>query len=110
CVYTYHAARLAPALAVVFIAAAWWDERRRARAAADAVPPPRRVLAVALLTITLTLALVPAVSGWMRDPGALTGRVNATSVWVEIAAQRSWAPLWEAAWRTLGMFHYQQGP
>lgn len=110
CVYTYHAARLAPALAVVFIAAAWWDERRRARAAADAVPPPRRVLAVALLTITLALALVPAVSGWMRDPGALTGRVNATSVWVEIAAQRSWAPLWEAAWRTLGMFHYQQGP
>ncbi len=116
CVYTYHSARLAPVVALTFLAAALWNERRRRRTTADATPtadaPPaaRRGWALALFAATLLLALAPAIRGWVRDPGALTGRVNATSIWTAMREQGSWAPLADATWRTLGMFHYQQGP
>ena len=106
-VYTYHATRIAPLMAVFYLAAAW-GERRRAPAAA----PRRGVGGGALLLLLLVFAatLTPAIVGWVRDPGALTQRVNATSIWVTMHEAHSWRPLWEATWRTLGMFHYQQGP
>lgn len=110
CVYTYHAARLAPLVAAAFVLAALWEEHRQRRGGTAPRAPARRALATVLLAATLLLALAPALRGWLRDPGALTGRVNATSIWVAMSEQRSWAPLWDAAWRTLGMFHYQQGP
>lgn len=104
-VYTYHATRIAPLIAAVYLAAAW-SERRRA-------PAPRRGVgggALLLLLLAFAATLTPAVAGWVRDPDALTHRVGATSIWVAMDEAHSWWPLWEAVWRTLGMFHYQQGP
>lgn len=105
-VYTYHAARIAPLVAFAYVGAALWERRR----AADA---PRRGVGGRTLLLALLAflgALMPAIVGWARHPGALTGRVSATSVWVAMREAHSWQPLWEATWRTLGMFHYQQGP
>jgi hypothetical protein len=62
------------------------------------------------------LTLLVFIARWPRDrrlrarAGALTSRVNETSIWVIVRQEHSWQPLWEATWRTLGMFHYQQGP
>jgi hypothetical protein len=60
--------------------------------------------------IVFALALSPAIAGYVRDPSALFGRVEATSLWPVIRERGSLAPLWDAVWRTLLMFHYQQGP
>ena len=105
-VYTYHASRIAPLVAVAYLAAAMW-ERRQATGA-----PRRGVGGWTLLLLLLAFlgALTPAIVGWVRHPEALTGRVTATSIWVAMREAHSWRPLWEATWRTLGMFHYQQGP
>ena len=108
CVYTYHAARIAPLIAVVYGVAAAVESIRARRA--PVAPPPLRARVLLLPALVFGLAMVPAVRGWMRDPDALTGRINATSIWTAIEDAGSWAPLWEAVWRTLGMFHYQQGP
>ena len=126
CVYTYHSARIAPLVAVAFIAAsivaARWERGRPARSELIAPPggadqseragrPRSRTTAPLLALLALFLvALIPAVVGYVRDPGALTGRVAATAIWVVMTEQRSSAPFWDAAWRTLAMFHYQQGP
>jgi hypothetical protein len=107
-VYTYHATRIAPLIVVAF-ALAW---RRAARQTPREQSAPSsgcgRPLAAALVLFLLTL--VPAVLGWLHDPSALTQRVNATSIWVVVRDRHSLEPLWEATWRTLAMFHYQQGP
>jgi 4-amino-4-deoxy-L-arabinose transferase-like glycosyltransferase len=108
CVYTYHATRIAPVIAFVYVGAAAWERRRAARAGAPRVGVGFGVLALTLLVFVA--ALGPAIVGYVREPGALTQRVNATSIWVIMREQHSWQPLWEATWRTLGMFHYQQGP
>lgn len=108
CVYTYHAARIAPLIAAVYAVAAAVEAARARRA--QAAPAPLRPRVLLLTALVFGLAMVPAVRGWIRDPGALTGRINATSIWTAIEETHSWAPLWEAVWRTLGMFHYQQGP
>jgi hypothetical protein len=50
------------------------------------------------------------VRGYLRHPDALIERVDDTSIWVVVGAQHSLWPLWDAMWRTLLMFHYQQGP
>ncbi|MBX3023537.1 glycosyltransferase family 39 protein [bacterium] len=102
-VCTYHATRIAPLIAVAYVAAAWRQQRRS---------PARRIGGGTLLLLLLVFAaaLAPAIVGYVRDPDALTHRVNATSIWVTMREAHSWRPLWEATWRTLGMFHYQQGP
>ena len=56
------------------------------------------------------LALIPAIRGYVRQPEALVQRVGATSIWPLLREQHSLWPLWDAAWRTLLIFHYQQGP
>lgn len=127
-VYTYHATRIAPLIALVF-ALAWLRAASRSTRGGDASGrlaspagggdafPPRpggggsgwgRPLAASLILFLLTL--IPAVLGWLKDPSALTQRVNATSIWVVMRDRQSLEPLWEATWRTLAMFHYQQGP
>jgi hypothetical protein len=108
CVYTYHATRIAPLVAFAYVAAAVWERRRAARAGA---PPAGVGSGILVLTLLVFIAaLGPAIVGYVREPGALTSRVNETSIWVIIGQEHSWQPLWEATWRTLGMFHYQQGP
>lgn len=105
-VYTYHATRIAPLIPLVYLVAAALERR--------AAPAPARRGASAWTLLLLVLAfaatLTPAVLGYIRDPAALSQRVNATSIWVAMRKAHSWKPLWEATWRTLGMFHYQQGP
>lgn len=100
CVYTYHAARIAPLVAVAFVVASL----------VPATAPSRRTAPLLALLAVFVLALVPAAIGYVRDPVALTGRVAATSIWATMAEARSWTPLWDAVWRTLAMFHYRQGP
>ena len=102
CVYTYHSARIVPVIALIFALAWIWRDRRHQAA------PRRRGLVPALCVFML--ALVPAAYGWIRDPDALLQRVNATSIFVVMQQQHSWAPLWDSIWRTLATFHYQQGP
>ncbi|MDX2169002.1 MAG: glycosyltransferase family 39 protein [Deltaproteobacteria bacterium] len=112
CVYTYHSTRIAPVIAGVF-AVAWL---LTASPPPHTSPPPRsgggsgwgRPLAAGL--VLFLLALLPAALGYLHDPSALTQRVNATSIWVVMRDRQSLAPLWDALWRTLAMFHYQQGP
>jgi 4-amino-4-deoxy-L-arabinose transferase-like glycosyltransferase len=103
CVYTYHAAKLAPLVALVY-GLAVLSTRGRAG--------PRRALSVTLATTLalFVLALLPAALGYLQNPDALIERVGDTSIWVVVGAQHSLWPLWDAVWRTLLMFHYQQGP
>lgn len=105
-VYTYHAARIAPLVAVAYVAAALWERRRAPAATRHGVSGWTLLLAA----LAFAGALAPAIVGWVRHPDALTGRVAATSIWEAMRAAHSWQPLWEATWRTLAMFHYQQGP
>lgn len=107
CVYTYHAARIAPLIAAAYLLAAAVESARARRAGAGTLLRPRVLLLPALV---FGVALIPAVRGWIDDPNALTQRLNATSIWTAMEQAGSWAPLWEATWRTLAMFHYQQGP
>jgi len=97
-VYTYHAAKLAPLVALPLLFA-----RRRDFSTAD-----RRALGVALATFAL--CLLPALFVYARDPSKLTGRFAGVSLLTELRAAGSLAPLWESTWRTLAVFHYQQGP
>lgn len=103
CLYTYHSARLAPLTAGIYAAAIFWHERR-------AQPTRRRVIEHAAALGTFALMLIPAVYGWSRHPDFLVRRLDETSIWPVIRSQHSLWPLWENSWRTLSMFHYQQGP
>jgi hypothetical protein len=108
CVYTYHATRIAPLVAFAYVAAAVWERRRAARAGA-----PRAGVGYGILALTLLVfvaALGPAIVGYVRDPGRSPRASTRLSIWIIMREQHSWQPLWEATWRTLGMFHYQQGP
>ncbi|MGD9762749.1 MAG: glycosyltransferase family 39 protein [Candidatus Binatia bacterium] len=111
-VYTYHSARITPLIAVAFLIA-WWLRGRfaGAPAGAPAARPARIGIGTALTALTVfALCTVPAVVGYARNPSALVARVSSESIWVAMRQQNSWLPLWDAAWRTAGMFHYQQGP
>ncbi|MEO8602279.1 MAG: glycosyltransferase family 39 protein [bacterium] len=105
CIYTYHSARITPLIGLAFALAWLWQRRRLLRA-----PSTRRPWELAVTVLVFGLTLAPAVRGYLRDPNALTQRVNATSIWSVVQDQHSWWPLWDATWRTLAMFHYQQGP
>jgi 4-amino-4-deoxy-L-arabinose transferase-like glycosyltransferase len=126
CVYTYHSARLAPVVALVYVAAVLWHQRRRRRQSGAApsqthpsgtaiAEPPSAVDAARRIALTPALllfaaALVPAVRGYMQHPGSLVQRVNATSIWPVVRQRASLWPLWDAAWRSAMIFHYRQGP
>ncbi len=101
CLYTYHAMKLAPAVALLFLVAAWW---RRTAA--------RRGLAAwsAAFIVVLVVCAIPAVRSYTAAPGALTERIGGVALWPLLRQSGSLAPLWDAVWRTLLIFQYQQGP
>jgi len=100
CLYTYHAAKLAPLVPAIFLLAAL----RRG--------PKRRALALwsAALLLVFVCSSIPAVFSYIRQPYALTGRVETVALWPQLRRAHSLAPLWESIWRTLMIFQYQQGP
>ncbi len=102
CIYTYHAAKLAPLIVVGYGLTVL--VRRQT--------PGRRQLgtALALMLAVFAVALLPAVRGYASNLEALVGHIDSSSIWTVIREQHSYAPLWNAVWRTLMIFHYQQGP
>jgi hypothetical protein len=113
CVYTYHSARIAPLVALAYALAAWGASRRRhaPTPATDVAGWTRSTsLACAGALLVFAIALVPAVVGYINAPDALVKRVGETSIWPVVQQQHSLSPLWDALWRTLLIFHYQQGP
>ncbi len=100
CLYTYHAAKLAPLVAFPYVLAVWFEARPRRRSLG--------LWALAGIGVFAACAL-PAVYSYVGQLDSLTGRIGGTSLLPEIRA-RGLAPLWEAFWRTLLVFHYEQGP
>jgi Dolichyl-phosphate-mannose-protein mannosyltransferase len=101
CLYTYHSAKIAPLVAVIF-----------ALATIRKTAAPRRTLLVGFagLCAVFLLCSIPAIVGYAQQPTALTGRAGAVALWPAIRSSGSLRPLWEAVWRTLMIFHYRQGP
>ncbi len=113
CAYTYHSARITPPIAIAYLGALAWAGRHPASRTSTAGGTGRVALRWSsglALAIVFAVALVPAARGYLADPHALIGRVSSESIWAVMRERDSWAPLWDAAWRTLAMFHYQQGP
>jgi len=83
CVYTYHAAKLAPLVAVIYGLAVVGCTRGRAGT--------RRALGVTLAAtlVVFVVALLPAVLGYARNPDALTQRVDDTSIWLRSRRSRA---------------------
>jgi hypothetical protein len=104
CLYTYHAARIAPLVVFGYVLAVIVAARRRG----ERIAPP--LWAAAGMLAVFALALIPAVRAWTAAPDSLFGRMEETALWPAVRDQRSLWPLWDSLWRTLLMFHYQQGP
>jgi 4-amino-4-deoxy-L-arabinose transferase-like glycosyltransferase len=102
CIYTYHAAKLAPLVVFAYAFAVLIGRQTSARRELG--------IALALMLAVFAVALLPALRGYAKDPNALVGHVDAESIWAVIREQHSYVPLWNAVWRTLMIFHYQQGP
>ena len=98
--YTYHSAKLVPLIGIAAMLVIW------------RVAAPRRPVGVyaAAAVAVLLLCSIPGVERYFRYPAALTGRVADTNIWSEIRATGTLWPLWDSVWRTLAIFHYQQGP
>lgn len=104
CLYTYHSAKIAPLVAVpYFLAAVLIPSLKR-------VPGSRPSVwwGPASLVVFLACAL-PFVSSWIESSELLTGRIEGTSIWSAVRVE-GWRVLWDSLWRTLLVFHYQQGP
>ena len=101
CLYTYHSAKIAPLIPIIFMLACLLK--------GDA---PRRTLLVDLvgLCTVILLCSLPAIVGYAHQPAALTGRASGVALWPLLRATGSLRPLWNSIWRTLMIFHYQQGP
>jgi hypothetical protein len=103
--YTYHSAKLVPAIAVVFLLAMLLREGRTGWRTF--------ILPAVGFVVVVTLCALPAVYSYLEHPGALTARIGGVALWqpsqpaVGNAALRQ---LWDSVWRTLMIFHYQQGP
>jgi 4-amino-4-deoxy-L-arabinose transferase-like glycosyltransferase len=97
---TYHSAKLVPLIAAIALWQVWRLRRERA--------VRLRWAAVGALAVFVISAL-PAVVSYAGQPEALTGRLGATGVW-DVLRQGNWRALWDSLWRTLAVFHYQQGP
>jgi dolichyl-phosphate-mannose-protein mannosyltransferase len=104
--YTYHSAKLVPAIALVVVLALCVQ---RAELGWRRLAP-----AVAGFMVTTVLCAIPAVWTYATHPGALTGRISGVALWQPaqpLAVSRAaLGPLWDSVWRTLLIFHYQQGP
>ncbi len=92
--YTYHAAKIAPLVALPLLIEAT-QSRRRSN--------------VVWFSVIL-ICLLPGVASYVADVGALTGRVQAVSVLDEARAAGSIVPLLVSFATTLGIFHVAQGP
>ncbi len=101
CLYTYHSTKIAPLIAVIFAACAVWRSNASRRTL---------VLELSGLCAVFLLCSIPAAEGYLHQPHALTGRVNSVALWRAVRASGSVQPVWNAVWRTLMIFHYQQGP
>lgn len=97
---TYHAFKIAPLVAVAWLALLVW---RR--------PSERRALAAwgAALGVVLLLTAAPGLLAYAEEPSALTGRIAGTFA-LGPASGGGLEPLLQSIWRTLAIFHYQQGP
>jgi hypothetical protein len=100
CIYTYHAAKLAPLVAIPFLVAIW-----RRRDSGMAVPKWRGFAAIGLFVV----CLIPAVVAYVQFPGGLSQRIGGTSIW-PLVREQGLAPLWDSIWRTMLIFHFEQGP
>lgn len=100
CLYTYHAAKLAPVVPIIFLLAVLLrgPERRKL------------VLSAAGFLAVLSLCSIPAVRSYMEHPGALTERVSGVALWPFLRTGHGLGLLWDSIWRTLMIFQYQQGP
>lgn len=99
--YTYHAAKLVPVMA----AFALWQLWRVARSRSIALG-----WAPLWGGVVFLLCAAPAVVGYLHHPEALTARLSGTGLLATIQAAGSLWPVWDSFWRTLAIFHYQQGP
>jgi hypothetical protein len=97
--YTYHAAKLAPLVALPYLLAVWYTNRRERWA-------PTAFLALTVFAI----CLAPAVLSYLENPNALFSRVSGVSLLTAVRESGDAWPLWDSAWRTLAIFHYEQGP
>lgn len=101
CLYTYHSAKIAPLVAVIFAVGALRQSSE---------PRGTLLLRLAGLCGTFLLCALPALHGYAHQPAALIGRAGSVALWPAVRASGSLHPLWDALWRTLLIFHYQQGP
>lgn len=100
CFYTYHSAKLAPLIATTFVLAIMWRPPAARR---------RLVLPIVGFVGVFVLCAIPAARSYLQQPDALTGRAGSVSVLSELRGGNL-EPLWDAVWRSLMVFHYQQGP
>jgi 4-amino-4-deoxy-L-arabinose transferase-like glycosyltransferase len=96
---SYHSAKLAPLIPFVFLGRSLLPGEQRAR--------PRDAAAFAVVFL---LASLPAVVSYVLHPGTLSARIGGVSLWPALGGGENLAPLWDSLWRTLMIFHYQQGP
>ncbi len=101
CLYTYHSAKIAPLVAVIFVGAMLWKTERDRR---------RLSIECAGLFLVFLLCALPAAQSYLHNPAALTGRAGSVALWPALRASGRLWPLWDALWRTALIFHYQQGP
>jgi 4-amino-4-deoxy-L-arabinose transferase-like glycosyltransferase len=100
CLYTYHAARLAPLVPAIFLLAALRKGPERGRLA----------LWSGTLLLVFVACAIPAALSYVAHPGALTERVKGVGLWQQLGQGHGLGPLWDSMWRTLMIFQYQQGP
>lgn len=98
---TYHAFKLGPLIPLLYVGLLAWQR-----------PQARRSLARwgAAALVLLVAAAAPGILAYVDQPSTLTSRIGGTSILNTIRDSGSVAPLWSSLWRTLAIFHYQQGP
>jgi len=99
---TYHSFKVAPLGATLFAALLLWQCRG----------DERRTLALWFGGgfAILILAAAPGMTAYVREPLGLTGRIGGASLLETLRTEGSVWPLWDSLWRTLAIFHYEQGP
>jgi hypothetical protein len=101
CLYTYHSAKIAPLVALLFLLPTLGNRSTRSRTL---------LAGVAGLCAVFLLCALPGVIGYLQHPDALTRRADMVALWPAIRRTGSLRPLWKAVWHTLMIFHYRQGP
>jgi hypothetical protein len=112
---TYHPYKLGPLIAAVLVAAVLSRGGAALGGSQPASPRPAALPGrlgwwIAAGVVVFLASAVPGLLAYVGDPNALTGRLqNTSSLGVARAAGSLW-PLWDSLWRTLLIFHYEQGP